>query len=53
MALLFLPARAPETADEGVDPSEPNWFELTEGESVEDLLDEPVLAADGASFGEA
>ena len=53
VALLFLPARAPETADEGVDPSEPNWFELTEGESVEDLLDEPVLAADGASFVEA
>jgi len=53
VALLFLPARAPETADEGVDPSEPNYFELTEGEDLDDLLVVPVPEADGAVFAEA
>jgi len=39
IALVFLPARAPESADEGIDPTEPNLFGLTEGESG-DLLTE-------------
>jgi hypothetical protein len=39
IALLFLPARAPESADEGIDPEHDNLFGLTEGEAG-DLLTE-------------
>ena len=33
VALLFLPARAPESADDGIDPESPNVFSLVEGEA--------------------
>jgi hypothetical protein len=48
VALLFLPARAPETADEGIDPAEPNAFGLTDGEDIDDLVGAGIAAGVGA-----
>ncbi len=44
IALVFLPARAPEAADEGISPDEPNVFGLVEGEAG-DLIEEAEAAA--------
>jgi len=51
VALLFLPARAPETADEGIDPSEPNTFGLVDGEDIDDLVGAGIAAGVGAGAG--
>jgi hypothetical protein len=51
VALLFLPARAPETADEGIDPSEPNAFGLTDGEDIDDLVGAGIAAGVGVGLG--
>ncbi|MGZ4785759.1 MAG: hypothetical protein ACXV5S_08805, partial [Acidimicrobiales bacterium] len=42
VALLFLPARAPETAFEGFDPDEPNYFGLTDDEGLDHLIGAPA-----------
>ncbi len=47
VALAFLPARAPEAADEGVDPAEPNVFGLVEGEDGELLEGEGGALVEG------
>jgi len=47
IALVFLPARAPESADEGIDPTGENLFGLTEGETG-DLLTEDEVELAGA-----
>jgi EmrB/QacA subfamily drug resistance transporter len=40
IALIFLPARAPESADDGIDPTHPNLFDLTQGERGDLLSDD-------------
>jgi Na+/melibiose symporter-like transporter len=53
VALLFLPARAPESAEAGIDPSAPNLFDLRDGEPGDLLtgLDE-IVPHDGSSVGD-
>ena len=45
VALLFLPARAPEDAADGIDPTEPNLFDDIEANVFDDT--EPLDPADG------
>ena len=35
VALAFLPARAPEAAEDGIEPDEPNVFDLVIGDDAE------------------
>ncbi len=51
VALLFLPARAPETADEGIDPTHPNVFDETDPTVTDHASPTPDAGADDVTVG--